>query len=216
MLSVSEPCRIKNTDLIVQNCVMQHAFNQDPKYNKWAVFEILGEERIKQMALRPQEEVEVAIDLNTRLGSAGRWFNTMRAYAVERDKSKWHRYADTRQRVAVMPGGLQPPLGGNQNGVAAAAVPGGNAAAVPQQTGTGDGVPTGEPAAALPAGAGVTPGPGANAAGTAAGGAPGTGGVVPTAKPSAALPAAGGGAAAVPQQTGTEEADMFSGNPYDY
>jgi len=170
MLSVSEPCRIKNTDLIVQNCVMQHEFNQDPKYNKWAVFEILGEDRIKQMALKPQEEVEVSIDLNARRGSAGRWFNTMRAYAVERDKSKWHRYADTRQRVAVMPGDPPTPFRGNQNVVAAPAAPGCEPSGKPE--GNAQGAEAAEP------GCGMT---GGNARGT-----------------------------------GTEDPDMFSGNPYDY
>lgn len=105
ILSVSAPEKMKNSETLVQHCVIQHEFNQqEPRFNKYVVFEVIGEERIRNLALKPQEEVEVTMDMNARMGNAGRWFNSISVYNVERDKSKFHRYQDMVQRVAVMPG----------------------------------------------------------------------------------------------------------------
>lgn len=104
ILSVGQIEMVGQNQVSIQHCVIQHEFNQnDAKYNKYATFEVFGADRIKQMDLKPQEEVELAIDLNARMGSAGRWFNSLTAYAVERDKKKWRYYQDNRQRVAVQP-----------------------------------------------------------------------------------------------------------------
>ena len=104
ILSVGQIEVVGQNQVSIQHCVIQHEFNlNDAKYNKYATFEVFGEERIKQLALKPQEEVELAIDLNARQGSMGHWFNSLTAYGVERDKKKWHYYQDNRQRVAVPP-----------------------------------------------------------------------------------------------------------------
>ena len=124
LLSVSEPETLKSSGMKVQHCVMQHEFNQEKRYNKYVVFDVLGD-NIERMGLRPQEDVEIAMDVNARMASGGRWFNSLTGYGVERDKSKWHHYQDNRQRVAVMPDGTAgqthpqgPPLYGGENGTA--------------------------------------------------------------------------------------------------
>lgn len=103
ILSVSEPETVGSQGTKIQHVVMQHAWDESGKYNKYAVMDILGEDRIKSMALKPQEEVEMAIDINARMGNEGRYFNSLTAFAVERDKKKFHYYENNRQRVAVMP-----------------------------------------------------------------------------------------------------------------
>ena len=132
ILSVGQVELVGQNQVRIQHCVIQHEFNQsDPKYNKYAMFDVIGD-RIEKLALKPQEDVELAIDLNARMGSAGRWFNSLTAYAVERDKKKWHYYQDNRQRVAVAPENVNVNVNENQ----AAAEP------QPALTGGGQAMPT--------------------------------------------------------------------------
>ena len=102
ILSVSEPEIVGQNGTRIQHCVIQHEFNQEVRYNKYAFFDVIGD-RIEQLALKPQDDVELAIDLNARMGNAGRWFNSLTAFGVERDKKKFHYYENNKQRVAVMP-----------------------------------------------------------------------------------------------------------------
>lgn len=87
----------------VQHCLLQHEFNEDPKWNKYIAFEVFGEERIQQLALQPQEEVEVALSVNAQMGTGGRYFNNIIAFGVERNKRNFHYYEAPKQRVAVVP-----------------------------------------------------------------------------------------------------------------
>ena len=103
VLSVTEPEIIGSQGTKIQHVVVQHSWNDNAKYNKYACVDILGEERIKNMAIKPQEEVELAIDINARMGNAGRWFNSITAFSVERDKKNFHFYENNKQRVAVVP-----------------------------------------------------------------------------------------------------------------
>lgn len=106
ILEVCAPQAFGGNGTMIQKVVMQHAFNAEPKYNKYITFDVIGD-KIDKLAFIPQEEVEVAIDIEARRGKDYKWFNNIRAFSVERDKSKWHRYEGTK-RVAVMPA--------NQNG----------------------------------------------------------------------------------------------------
>ena len=117
ILSVGQVELVGQNQVRIQHCVIQHEFAQEPKYNKYAMFDVIGD-RIEQLQLKPQEDVELAIDLNARQGNAGRWFNSLTAYAVERDKRKYHYYENNRQRVAVMP---QASEGSVESGVASQA-----------------------------------------------------------------------------------------------
>ena len=103
ILSVSDPETVGSQGTKIQRVVIQHAWNENGKYNKYAMVDILGEDKIKNMALKPQEEVEMAIDINARMGTGGRWFNSITAFAVERNKKKFHFYENNRQRDAVVP-----------------------------------------------------------------------------------------------------------------
>lgn len=102
ILSVSEPEIVGQNQVRIQHCVIQHEFNQEARYNKYAMFDVIGD-RIEQLNLKPQDDVELAIDINARMGNAGRWFNSLTAFGVERDKKKYHYYENNKQRVAVMP-----------------------------------------------------------------------------------------------------------------
>ena len=103
ILSVGPVELVGQNQVKIQHCVVQHEFNQnEPRYNKYAMFDVIGD-RIEQLNLKPQEDVELSIDLNAKQGNGGRWFNSLTAYAVERDKKKWHFYENNRQRVAVLP-----------------------------------------------------------------------------------------------------------------
>ena len=102
MAKVSEP-EVLRSGTTVQHCLIQHEFNQEPKFNKYMTFDIFGADRIQQMALREQEEVELALNINVQIGTGGRYFNNIIAFAVERDKHNFHYYENNRQRVAVTP-----------------------------------------------------------------------------------------------------------------
>ena len=55
------------------------------QYPKKMCFDVFGEDRIKQFAIQIGEEVTVSFDLDAR-EYQGRWYNSIRAWKVERVK----------------------------------------------------------------------------------------------------------------------------------
>lgn len=67
-----------------QQYVIQHDQGQYPKY---LMFEIFGEDSIKQMAIQPNEFITVHLNANaTQSQKNGRWFNELRCWKVDRQQ----------------------------------------------------------------------------------------------------------------------------------
>lgn len=66
--------------------VQQYVIETHEQYPKKMCFDVFGEERIKQFAIQAGEEVTVSVDLDAR-EYQGRWYNSIRAWKVERVSS---------------------------------------------------------------------------------------------------------------------------------
>lgn len=65
--------------------VQQYVIETHEQYPKKMCFDVFGEDRIKQFAIQIGEEVTVSFDLDAR-EYQGRWYNSIRAWKVERIK----------------------------------------------------------------------------------------------------------------------------------
>lgn len=65
--------------------VQQYVIETHEQYPKKMCFDVFGEDRIKQFAIQIGEEVTVSFDLDAR-EYQGRWYNSIRAWKVERVK----------------------------------------------------------------------------------------------------------------------------------
>ena len=65
--------------------VQQYVIETHEQYPKRMCFDVFGEERINQFAIQIGEEVTVSFDLDAR-EYQGRWYNSIRAWKVERVK----------------------------------------------------------------------------------------------------------------------------------
>ncbi|MBQ8191800.1 MAG: DUF3127 domain-containing protein [Bacteroidaceae bacterium] len=65
--------------------VQQYVIETHEQYPKKICFDVFGEDRIKQFAIQIGEEVTVSFDLDAR-EYQGRWYNSIRAWKVERVK----------------------------------------------------------------------------------------------------------------------------------
>lgn len=60
--------------------------NNDDTYPRKMAFEVFGDERIKKFNIREGEELTVSFDIDARQANDGRWFNSIRAWNIERDE----------------------------------------------------------------------------------------------------------------------------------
>lgn len=67
--------------------VQQYVIETHEQYPKKMCFDVFGEERINQFAIQIGEEITVSFDLDAR-EYQGRWYNSIRAWKVERVKSE--------------------------------------------------------------------------------------------------------------------------------
>lgn len=67
--------------------VQQYVIETHEQYPKKMCFDVFGEDRIKQFAIQIGEEMTVSFDLDAR-EYQGRWYNSIRAWKVERVKSE--------------------------------------------------------------------------------------------------------------------------------
>lgn len=67
--------------------VQQYVIETHEQYPKKMCFDVFGEDRIKQFAIQIGEEVTVSFDLDAR-EYQGRWYNSIRAWKVERVKKE--------------------------------------------------------------------------------------------------------------------------------
>ena len=67
--------------------VQQYVIETHEQYPKKMCFDVFGEDRIKQFSIQIGEEVTVSFDLDAR-EYQGRWYNSIRAWKVERVKKE--------------------------------------------------------------------------------------------------------------------------------
>ncbi len=114
----------------------QYVLETEDQYPKKVFFEVFGDDRIKQFNIQQGERLEVSIDIDAREYN-GRWFNSVRAFRVNRNI-----------QPAAAPG-VYPPTAAPASGYGQAAAPG---FAAPQAA---PAAPFGTPdAGAAPAGGG--------------------------------------------------------------
>jgi len=58
---------------------------QGERFARKMVFEVFGSDRIQQMNIQVGETLRVSFDIDARETSDGRWFNSIRAWAVDRN-----------------------------------------------------------------------------------------------------------------------------------
>lgn len=58
---------------------------QGERFARKMVFEVFGSDRIQQMNIQVGETLRVSFDIDARETSEGRWFNSIRAWAVDRN-----------------------------------------------------------------------------------------------------------------------------------
>ena len=56
---------------------------QGERFARKMVFEVFGSDRIQQMNIQVGETLRVSFDIDARETSEGRWFNSIRAWAVD-------------------------------------------------------------------------------------------------------------------------------------
>lgn len=66
--------------------VAQYVLETIEQYPKKMMFEIFGEERIKQMNIQANEELTISFDIDSREYN-GKWYNQIRAWKVERQEA---------------------------------------------------------------------------------------------------------------------------------
>lgn len=64
----------------------EYVIETHEQYPKHCVFNIFGEDRIKEFAIKEGEELTVSFDIDAREYN-GRWFNDIRAWRVERGQA---------------------------------------------------------------------------------------------------------------------------------
>lgn len=62
----------------------QYVLETEDQYPKKVFFEVFGDDRIKQFNIQQGERLEVSIDIDAREYN-GRWFNSVRAFRVNRN-----------------------------------------------------------------------------------------------------------------------------------
>ncbi len=62
----------------------QYVLETEDQYPKKVFFEVFGDDRMKQFNIQQGERLEVSIDIDAREYN-GRWFNTVRAFRVNRN-----------------------------------------------------------------------------------------------------------------------------------
>lgn len=62
----------------------QYVLETEDQYPKKVFFEVFGDDRIKQFNIQMGERLEVSIDIDAREYN-GRWFNSVRAFRVNRN-----------------------------------------------------------------------------------------------------------------------------------
>lgn len=62
----------------------QYVLETEDQYPKKVFFEVFGEDRLKQFNIQMGERLEVSIDIDAR-EYQGRWFNSVRAFRVNRN-----------------------------------------------------------------------------------------------------------------------------------
>ena len=67
--------------------VQQYVIETHEQYPKRMCFDVFGEDRINQFAIQIGEEMTVSFDLDAR-EYQGRWYNSIRAWKVEKVKSE--------------------------------------------------------------------------------------------------------------------------------
>lgn len=102
VVAVGAPTRYKEGGVLIQQRVIQHELNTEPKYNRWIAFDVYGD-NIEKLAFRMNEEVEVALDITSKPGSNNRYYNTVRAFGVERNKDMFHKYEKKRVAAPAQP-----------------------------------------------------------------------------------------------------------------
>lgn len=60
--------------------------NNEGTYSHTMVFEVFGEERIAKFGIREGDELTVSFDFDAKKSKDGRWFNSIRAWNVERNE----------------------------------------------------------------------------------------------------------------------------------
>lgn len=90
-----------------QQYVIQHDQGQYPKY---LMFEVFGEDSIKQMAIQPNEFITVHLNANASQSQKdGRWFNELRCWKVDRQQMGMQQGY---QQQGYAPQGYQQPMQG--------------------------------------------------------------------------------------------------------
>lgn len=72
----------KGEQYAVQEFVIE---NNDDTYPRKMVFEVFGADRLKKFGIRVGEELTVSFDIDAREWK-DRWFNSIRAWNIERDE----------------------------------------------------------------------------------------------------------------------------------
>ena len=90
-----------------QQYVIQHDQGQYPKY---LMFEVFGEDSIKQMAIQPNEFITVHLNANASQSQKdGRWYNELRCWKVDRQQMGMQQGY---QQQGYAPQGYQQPMQG--------------------------------------------------------------------------------------------------------
>lgn len=65
----------------------QYVIESEGEYKKKMCFDVFGEEKIREFDIRTGEKMTVKFDIDSNEYN-GRWYNSIRAYAVEKDIMK--------------------------------------------------------------------------------------------------------------------------------
>ncbi|MCQ2051523.1 MAG: DUF3127 domain-containing protein [Bacteroidaceae bacterium] len=82
IISVLEPRSGKSQASGKDWMTQEYVIETHDQYPKKMVFNIFGEDKIKQAAINPGDEVTVSFDVNAREYN-GRWYNDIRAWKVD-------------------------------------------------------------------------------------------------------------------------------------
>ncbi|MGM9621129.1 MAG: DUF3127 domain-containing protein [Bacteroidaceae bacterium] len=84
IIQVLEPRRGTSTRTGSEWICGQYVLETEDQYPKKVFFEVFGDDRIKQFNIQMNERLEVSIDIDAREYN-GRWFNSVRAFRVNRN-----------------------------------------------------------------------------------------------------------------------------------
>lgn len=82
IISVLEPRKGKSQASGKDWMTQEYVIETHDQYPRKMVFNIFGEDKIKQAAINPGDEVTVSFDINAREYN-GRWYNDIRAWKVD-------------------------------------------------------------------------------------------------------------------------------------